>query len=173
MLEMLTAPFEVIARYFDKPWYLVLMLLLPLLWVFSFHSLSGLGRTRRILALTLRTLVFMCVIFGLAEAQWRQVSERLTVMYLLDQSQSIPASQRQSMMNYVIREVAKHRDNDRRDRAGVIVFGRDATIEIPPFDADLPSIGAPPRFVPKLHAAVPCSAGRSLPRRRCAKARRS
>lgn len=126
---------------FDKPWYLFLLLLLPLLWVYSFQSLSGLGRVRRILALTLRSLVFCMIVLALAEIQWRQTSERLTVMYLLDQSQSIPAAQRQSMMRYVIREVAKHRDNDRRDRAGVIVFGRDATIEIPPFDSDLPSIG--------------------------------
>ncbi|HTN74031.1 MAG TPA: VWA domain-containing protein, partial [Pirellulaceae bacterium] len=126
---------------FDKPWYLLLLLLLPLLWLYSFHSLSGLGKIRRFLALTLRTLVFACVVIALAEVQWRQTSERLTVMYLLDQSQSIPTSQRQAMMQYVIREVAKHRDNDRRDRAGVIIFGRDATIEIPPFDADLQGIG--------------------------------
>lgn len=126
---------------FDKPWYLLLLLLLPLLWVYSFQSLSGLGKVRRILALVLRSLVFLTIVLALAEIQWRQTSERLTVMYLLDQSQSIPSTQRQSMLQYVIREVAKHRDNDRRDRAGVIVFGRDATIEIPPFDADLPSVG--------------------------------
>ncbi len=126
---------------FDKPWYLALLLLLPLLWFYSFHSLAGLGKLRRFLALSLRTLVFAAIVLALAEVQWRQTSERLTVMYLLDQSQSIPTAQRQSMMKYVISEVAKHRDNDRQDRAGVIVFGRDATIEIPPFDADLPSIG--------------------------------
>jgi uncharacterized membrane protein/Mg-chelatase subunit ChlD len=141
MLERLFAPLEIVTRHFDKPWYLALLFFLPLLWIWSFRSLSGLGRLRRILALSFRSLVFTCLVFGLAEAQWRQTSERLTVMYLLDQSESIPSGQRQSMMKYVIREVAKHRDNDRRDRAGVIVFGRDATIEIPPFDADLPSIG--------------------------------
>lgn len=126
---------------FDKPWYLILLLLLPLLWIYSFGSLSGLGNVRRFMALTLRTLVFACIVLALAEVQWRQTSQRLTVIYLLDQSQSIPTAQRQAMMRYVIREVAHNRNNDRRDRAGVIVFGRDATIEIPPFDADLPSIG--------------------------------
>ncbi len=126
---------------FDKPWYLILLLLLPLLWIYSFQSLSGLGTLRRLLALTLRSLVFVSIVLALAEIQTRQTIERLTVIYLLDQSQSIPQSQRQSMMQYVIREVAKHRDDSRRDRASVLVFGRDATIEIPPFDADLPSVG--------------------------------
>lgn len=126
---------------FDKPWYLVLLLFLPLLWLTSFRSLSGLGTTRRILALVLRTLVFACIVVALAEIQWRQTSQRLTVIYLLDQSQSIPTAQRQAMMRYAIQEVAKHRRNDRGDMASVMIFGRDATIEIPPFDADLPSVG--------------------------------
>ena len=44
---------------FVHPWYLALLLLLPALWVFSFRSLSGLGRYRRLFALAFRTLVFV------------------------------------------------------------------------------------------------------------------
>ena len=32
---------------FDKPWYLLLAALLPVLWLFSFRSLAGLGPYRR------------------------------------------------------------------------------------------------------------------------------
>lgn len=124
---------------FDRPWYLLLLALIPVLWIFSFHSLAGLGSVRRILAITFRTIVLAMLIVALAEVQLKRTSEQMTVFYLLDQSESIPLSQRQAMLNYVVQEVRTHRQNDRKDQAGVIAFGRDATIEIPPFDADIPN----------------------------------
>jgi hypothetical protein len=30
---------------FDQPWWLLLLALVPILWIFSFKSLSGWGRT--------------------------------------------------------------------------------------------------------------------------------
>ena len=56
-------------------------------------------------------------------------------MYLLDQSLSIPPEQREAMLKYVNAAVRQHREKD--DRVGVIVFGRDAAIEVPPFDDDV------------------------------------
>ena len=47
---------------FNSPWYLLLLLLLPAMWWFSFHSLSGLGRWRRLIALGLRTLVMLLLV---------------------------------------------------------------------------------------------------------------
>ena len=41
------------------------------------------------------------------------------------------------MLDYVVRNVKRHRDARRGDRAGIIVFGRDASIEIPPFDDEI------------------------------------
>ena len=41
---------------FDQPWWLLLLVLIPVLWIFSFRSLSGLGPYRRIFALLFRTL---------------------------------------------------------------------------------------------------------------------
>ena len=77
---------------FVRPWYLVLLVLLPALWVFSFRSLAGLGRFRRLFALAFRTLVFVLIVLALAEVQMLRTSDRLTVIYLLDQSESIPAA---------------------------------------------------------------------------------
>ena len=122
---------------FDRPWYLLLLLLLPVLWYFSFRSLANLGTWRRLVAIGLRTLVIVLFVFALAEAQLLRISKKIAVIYLLDQSESIPLAKREAMLDYVAFETAKHRDANRGDYAGVIVFGRDANIEIPPFDADV------------------------------------
>ena len=118
----------------DSTWYLFLLLVIPVIWIFSLQSLAGWGRFRRLVALSLRSFVIILVILALAEAQWKQTSDRITVLFLLDQSLSIPENQRQAMLKYVVDEVQKHRNITRRDRAGVIVFGREAAIEVPPFD---------------------------------------
>jgi len=123
---------------FVHPWYLALLLLLPLLWVFSFRSLSGLGRYRRLFALAFRTLVFVLIVLALAEVQTLRTSDKVTVTYLLDQSESIPIAQRQAMLDYVRQGVRRHRRAEREDCAGVIVFGHDAVVEVPPFDDDIP-----------------------------------
>ena len=132
---------------FGRPVYLLLLLLLPLLWVFSFRSLAGLGTTRRIMALVLRSAVLLLFVAALAEVQLRSVSNKITVIYLLDQSESIPLPKRQLMLEYVAEAVRKHRRDDRQDRAGVIVFGRDATIEIPPFEDDIPRLTRPESYL--------------------------
>ena len=123
---------------FNKPWILLLLAALPLLWVFSFRSISGLGRVRRFFALGLRSLVFVLLVFCLAEMQLRRTSERVTVIYVLDQSESIPREKRAAMVQYVVKDVVEHRNPARGDRAGVIVFGREAAIEVPPYDDSLP-----------------------------------
>jgi uncharacterized membrane protein/Mg-chelatase subunit ChlD len=123
---------------FARPWYLTLLGLLPLLWLFSFRSLSGLGKYRRLFALAFRTFVFTLLVLALSEAQMLRISDKVTVTYLLDQSESIPASQRRVMLDYVRQAVAEHRDADRGDCAGVIVFAHDAVVEVPPFDDDIP-----------------------------------
>jgi uncharacterized membrane protein len=126
---------------FNSPWYLLLLGLLPLMWLFSFKSLAGLGNWRRLTAIGLRSIIMLLFILALADVQLLRTSEKMTVIYLLDQSESIPRAKRQTMMTYAIEEVLKHRNAPRGDKASVIVFGYDAKIEIPPFDAALASTG--------------------------------
>jgi len=125
---------------FDHPTYLWLLLGLPVLWWIGHRSLAILGRYRRWFALLFRTAVWTTIVFALAGVQLVWVSDRMTVMYLLDQSESIRLAKRQAMLDYVIQNVRRHRVDDRNDRAGIIVFGRDASIEIPPFDDDIPPL---------------------------------
>ena len=125
---------------FDHPGFLCLLFFLPALWWIGFRSLGALGKYRRAMALLFRSLVWTAIVFAIAGVQMIWVSDRVTVMYLLDQSESIPKVKRQVMLDYVIRNVRRHRDTAREDRAGIVVFGRDASIEVPPFDDDIPPL---------------------------------
>jgi len=116
---------------FDSPGYLLLLALVPAVWWWSFRRLVVLGPLRRCVALALRSLVILLIVFALAGVQMVRVSDRLTVIYLLDQSLSIPADRRQAMVEFVNAAIRAHRQGE--DRAGVIVFAREAAIEIPPF----------------------------------------
>src|SRR3954470_6996822 len=119
---------------FNNPWYLLLLALLPVMWWFSYGSLSGLGRWRRLFALGLRPLVLALLVAALAEMQYQRTSDRLTVIYLLDQSLSIPESTRTAMIRYTNASIREQRKDDKGDRAGVIVFGKNAEVELPPVE---------------------------------------
>ena len=95
---------------FDNPSYLWLLLGLPLLWYLGYESLGALGKFRRWFALFFRTAVWTAIVFALAGVQMVWVSDRVTVMYLLDQSESIPLAKRQVMLDYVIQNVRRHRN---------------------------------------------------------------
>lgn len=127
---------------FDRPWFLLLLLILPVIWGLSYNSLAGLGGGRRLFALTLRSLVILLLVAAVAQTKWQRQTDQLTVIYLLDQSESIPKVKRDLMIDYVYDEVATHRRKVKADKAGVIVFGGNAKIESAPFDGDLPLIGS-------------------------------
>lgn len=121
---------------FASVWWLLLLLLIPVIWHISCDSLTSMGEWRRFFALALRTLVLLTIVTALAEMQFLRVNDRMTVIYLLDQSESIPKSVRASMVKWVKRNNSEFRNSE--DKASVIVFGRDAAIEVAPLDDDLP-----------------------------------
>ncbi|QDS87823.1 von Willebrand factor type A domain protein [Rosistilla ulvae] len=125
---------------FEHPGYLALLILIPVFWLASYRGLALLGPVRRTFALLLRTLVAAAIVLALAGVQLVWTDDRMTVMYLLDQSESIPVAKRDAMLQYVIRNVAAQRNTARADRAGIIVFGKEAAVEIPPFDDDIPDL---------------------------------
>jgi len=125
---------------FEAPWLLLLLLLIPWMWIVSYRWLAGLGPGRRLAALLLRSLVLLLIILALAGIQWVWISDKLTVVYVLDQSDSIARAKRDIMLDYAIQSVQTHRQDARGDRSGMIVFGREAAIEFPPYDDDLPVV---------------------------------
>ncbi|HTQ40021.1 MAG TPA: VWA domain-containing protein [Pirellulales bacterium] len=122
---------------FEHPWYLTLLLFAPVLWALGYRSLASFGGLRRAVILTLRTAVFVLIVLALAQMQNVRTSDRLTVLYLLDQSISIPETQRIAMSEYVNQSIAQHRSAQRQDRAGVIMFAKEPAVENPPVDENL------------------------------------
>jgi Mg-chelatase subunit ChlD len=120
---------------FDAPQYLWLLALLPLFWLLSRRSLHALSQWRRRTALGLRMLVATLLVLALAEPNWLELAHRLSVLFVVDGSSSIDQTELQDALAYVNKAANTQRDAARGDRAGVVVFGRDAATEVPPLDA--------------------------------------
>ena len=118
---------------FSNP--LALLLLPPLALYFVLlarRSLADLSPARRNLAVAMRLLVLSLLIFALAGLQFIKLSRDSATMFVLDYSDSIPPATKQKALEYIQKAVATKRDDD---RAGIVVFGREAFIELAPSTA--------------------------------------
>lgn len=115
---------------FTQPW-LLLLLVPTLTWViwFAWKSHVQVGAWRRWMSFGLRTAVLSALVFALAGLQWLLPVEGMNVFFLLDRSESIPSPQQEASREYVN---AASKEMRRVDRAGVIVFGSEASIESSP-----------------------------------------
>ncbi len=125
---------------FEQSEFLWLLALLPLLWWIAFRRFAALGRFRGPFAVLVRSLVVAAVVAAIAGVQLVWVNDRMAVMYVLDQSDSIAAQTREPMFDYAIRSAERHRNRSRNDLAGVVTFGREAAIEVPPLEDELPRL---------------------------------
>ncbi len=107
-----------------------LLLLLPLLAYFAFlgRPAGRTGRGRAWAALVLRCLIVALIIFGLAGAQSLHGGDELAVVFLLDASDSIPATERERGLDFVQAALAAM---DPDDQAALVLFGADALVERP------------------------------------------
>lgn len=136
---MLTMPLAFLE--FEQPGYLVLLALLPLVVVFSIRSLAGLGRVRRIVAITARCLVLLCMILALAGMQRTRTNEGVAAIFLLDRSNSIPRPYQEQAFQFVeqAREGLKE-----SDLMGVVAFdGRSAVEQLPMATLAIEKVTAP------------------------------
>ena len=86
--------FEDLPIQFEDPgWLLLLVLLLPI-WAISFVFGRAMSRFRRVLSVTVRTLVILLITMALARPSWVERGEALTVTVVSDVSRSIPLEQR-------------------------------------------------------------------------------
>ncbi len=112
------------------PYYL-LLLAPALAWVawFAWRSDVQVSPWRRWIALGIRVLVVLALVLAIAGLQWLLPIEGMNVYFLLDRSDSIPSPQQEAARDYVNRasKQMKH-----EDKAGVIVFGSEASIETSP-----------------------------------------
>jgi uncharacterized membrane protein len=146
------------------PWWLLLLAVLPL---FVWMSRRRLNRRegRPWLALVLRCLGVAALVLALTEPRLRQLAEHVTVLFVVDRSQSAPEELGEDpndpghridlraarVRDFLNRAVAGRGKGHERDQAGLVVFGRRPRLELPPSDA--------PRFnLPDLPAAADGSA---------------
>ena len=128
-------------RFGFEHWeYLWALLVLPPLWWLGARQAGSLGKRRAWAATLLRSLVVIAIVAAASGFQVAWDTERVAVIYVLDQSDSVDPAARRRMRDYVVQSVRTHRDSTREDLAGVVVFGRDASIEVPPFPDDLPEL---------------------------------
>jgi len=125
---------------FQQPVYLLGLLLLPLMGWWGWRSLSGMGPGRRVVAILLRCAVLTSIVLALAEVQWVRTSDRLAVIYVLDRSLSISPEQTQQAIQFINRSRGEQRHRRPGDLSGVIVFGREAAVELPPLEQDVPLV---------------------------------
>jgi uncharacterized membrane protein len=115
---------------FSHPWYLLLLPLLIAGAVYvSRHSLADLRGSRARWSLGLRIAILACAVLALAGLQLRQPARTLAVLFVLDQSDSIPPAQKSQMLQLLNEAARKMGPND---EAGVLVFGSDAYLELEP-----------------------------------------
>lgn len=113
---------------FAAPEYLVLLPVLGLLvWLIGRRSLAGLDVLRRRAALLLRLLCVALLVLALAEVEWRDLTEKLKVVVVVDHSRSIPEDQTALTRRLV--DEAKKKMDPRKDSGELVVFGREAFVE--------------------------------------------
>jgi len=126
---------------FTHPWYL--LLLAPALgWViwFAWKSDVQVSAWRRWTAVGIRVVVLALVVLAIAGLQWLKPLEGMNAFFVLDRSDSIPASQQDFAREFVNKSSKQKKTTD---KAGVIVFGSEASIESSPNSAvDLQKIQA-------------------------------
>ena len=112
---------------FANPWALTLLILIPWsLWLGM--GIQSLSQFRKVTTLTLRTIILTALILAVAELEWVKIEDDLAVFFLLDHSDSVNEENRLQSTQWGRNTADAFMTKD--DKAGVIVFGEDASIEL-------------------------------------------
>jgi uncharacterized membrane protein len=111
---------------FTTPLAFIFLLGLPyLVWL---GRPAGRAARREWVSLLLRCLIFLALVLGLAGAQIVRAADELSVVYLVDVSDSIAPLDRQAALEWVAGAIESLKPSD---RAAVVLFGADALVERP------------------------------------------
>src|SRR5262245_61050349 len=122
-----------------EPWWLLLLFSVPWLIWYSWRRLAALGPGRRVLAIALRCSLLTLLAFALAEMHARHSENRLTVLFVWDRSLSVPPEyvddinlREERIKTFLNDAVAKRGPGKEQDRVGLVVFGKQPALELPP-----------------------------------------
>ena len=103
---------------------LLLVLFLPVWWLWK-HSRVPASPFRRRVSLVLRMILLTALVFSLVGTRLVWLSKGICVVFVIDQSQSVPGSTREDIRNRISLEVEKM---DKDDLFVVVEFGGDAVL---------------------------------------------
>tara|TARA_R110002073_G_scaffold336260_2_gene531502 strand:- start:49625 stop:52636 length:3012 start_codon:yes stop_codon:yes gene_type:complete len=104
---------------FNQEIYLVLILVLGVLTVFiARKSISGLGKSSRVVALVVRLIAIIMIVGALAEPSLRKTSDNVGVTVIIDASRSIPIGSQEQIDQYISQAQDGSRQPD--DQLGII-----------------------------------------------------
>ena len=138
---------------FDRPPFLLLLLVLPLLlWAAGRRSRAAVPDATRRLAFGVRVAVVLSLTVALAGPHAVKRSHDLTTLFVLDVSKSVRPDQRAAGLRYIQKALHGRRDGD---SAGIITFGRTASID----DAPSPTLDSTDGLRPTVAADATDLAG--------------
>ena len=115
---------------FVRPLYLLLApIAIYFTWRVTRGSLADLSRSRARFALGLRIVILCCLIGVMSGARAVRNASEEAVVFCFDVSDSIPKSVQTQMLRYVNQALAGMKPDQ---KAGVVVFGSDAVVELRP-----------------------------------------
>lgn len=114
---------------FARPRALVWLNLCPWVWWLSLVGYAGLGRARATGALLVRLTILGLFVMLLAEPRMVRTRDVMSVVYAVDLSDSIGDRATTSALEFVTKTATSKPE---RDEAGLVVFGREASVELPP-----------------------------------------
>jgi secreted protein with Ig-like and vWFA domain len=118
-----------ISLSFERPEFLLLLLLVLPIFGLAIWSKRKASLFRRLFAAGVRSFLLLLLLLAMAGLTRNKPVDALAVMFVVDQSASIDiAGQRQALE--FMRDSLKHREDD--DLVGVVVFGADALVEMEP-----------------------------------------
>jgi Ca-activated chloride channel homolog len=118
---------------FARPGAFALLAVTPWMWWMHVAGYAGLSRFRGILALEIRLILTGLFVVLMADPRAIRTRDEMSVIYALDVSDSVDGNDpEQKMLRSALRFVAgTATTKPQTDRAGLIVFGKNAAVEFP------------------------------------------
>lgn len=114
---------------FLQPFNIVLIISIPLLIVLSWRILKERRSGGKKVVIILRSIILLLLVLSLSGLSLSQTVDQVNVMFVLDISESLDEVTRSLATRYITKGLEYMGEND---TAGVIVFGREALVEIAP-----------------------------------------
>ncbi|MCZ6834491.1 MAG: VWA domain-containing protein [Planctomycetota bacterium] len=123
---------DLIPIQFDRPGWLLMLLLIVPTYLLARRSIGGLSRAKATMTFAFRLFVILLLSVALAQPIWEKRGEGLTVTVILDRSLSIPLALQRSARDFLSKAIEAPDTREPEDRVSIIVVAKDANIAAMP-----------------------------------------